>query len=164
MSLSIESPSAKKKKGCKHTKRNIRGYITVEIRQFNASPELSRKESALKTDCTQCKEEEKEATRRESLYSYNKDIKVSRRKIHTPLNYQELQSYLAMILPVSFGMAVVEKQENQIVPWETFAIQDGDTVVVREIRPPCEDDQVYQNIEWKNLDYEKVLSNFSKTT
>lgn len=158
MSISHECPG----KRCKHTKRIIPGCITVEIRQFIPSPPSSRNQSHLRTECFQCELEEKEEARKRRIYSYYKDLKISQSKMHTPSNYQELQSNLAMILPVSFGLAVVEKQDgSQILPWETFAIQDGDTIIVREIRPPKECDKTYQNFEWEKVVYEKFPS---KTT
>lgn len=157
MSLTNSCSPHKKRGGCKHTRRIIRGYITVEIRQFNSSSEPNRYQSSLRSKCIQCEEEEKEATREKQKYSYYKNLKITQSKIHTPLTYQELQSNLAMILPSSFGLAVVEKEGSQILPGESFPIQDGDTIIVREIRPPLECDKVYKKIEWKYVDYEKAL-------
>lgn len=146
-------------KSCKHTKREIRGYITVEIRKFNPESSTSLCTPSDKEYCVKCQEEAVETIRNRMARTYYEGLRTFTSKIPTPVNYLELQSSLAMVLPKSMGIAVVHyKNGTQIFPGKDFSIHDGDTIIVREIRPLREADKLDSTLDWEIMTYEKALS------
>ena len=121
------SPSTPcKTKKCKHKlKKEIqRGTIRLELRWFKPKDCECCDDSF--NDCPQCCAEER-------LCGYYKGIHLSQVSIPTPSSYEELQQRIAMLIPVSCGIATIERPDGtQVYPMQPF--EDGEVIIFREIR------------------------------
>ena len=90
--------------------------------------------------------------------NYHQENKISHLNIPRPVTYEELQQQLALIIPISCGIAVVERPDGTLA---SAPYEDGEIILCREIQSLRHGKDLESRVEgsqWEEESYRKSLT------